>query len=61
LGCVFFADAKADRIHKAGVDGKVVVFKDGAGGVKALRVGVGGMLYAYQAARRQILFFGWSA
>jgi hypothetical protein len=57
LECVFFADAKVDRIYKAGVDGKVVVFKDGAGGVKALRVGVGGMLYAYQAARRQIVAY----
>jgi hypothetical protein len=27
-GDVFFADAKADRIYKAGVDGKVVVLKD---------------------------------
>ncbi len=55
LGDVFFADAKADRIYKSDAEGKVSVFKESAGGVKALRVGVGGVLYAYQAARRRIV------
>jgi sugar lactone lactonase YvrE/predicted esterase len=56
-GDVFFADAKADRIYKSDAEGKVSVFKENAGGVKALRVGVGGVLYAYQAARRRIVAY----
>jgi sugar lactone lactonase YvrE len=55
FGNVFFADAKADRIYKSDAEDKVSVFKESAGGVKALRVGVGGVLYAYQAARRRIV------
>ena len=56
-GNVFFADAKADRIYKSDAEGKVSVFKESAGGVKALRVGVGGVLYGYQAARRRIVAY----
>jgi gluconolactonase len=56
-GDVFFADAKADRIYKSDAEGKVLVFKESAGGVKALRVGVGGVLYAYQAVRRRIVAY----
>ena len=40
-GDVFFADTKADRIYKADEDGKVSVFKERAGGVRALRDGPG--------------------
>jgi sugar lactone lactonase YvrE len=54
-GDVFFVDAKADRIYKSDAEGKVSVFKESAGGVKALRVGVGSVLYAYQAPLRQIV------
>jgi sugar lactone lactonase YvrE len=56
-GDVFFADAKADRIYKSDAEGKVSVFKESAGGAKALRVGVGGVLYAYQAERRRIVAY----
>jgi sugar lactone lactonase YvrE len=56
-GDVFFADAKADRIYKADAEGKVSVFKESAGDVKALRVGVGEVLYAYQSARRQVVAY----
>ncbi len=58
LGDVFFADAKTDRIYRASGDGKVSVFKERAGGVRALRDGPGGVLYAYQAERRQIVAYG---
>jgi sugar lactone lactonase YvrE len=57
LGDVFFADAKADRIYKADADGKVSVFKERAGGVKALRDGPGSVLYAYQAEHHQIVAY----
>jgi sugar lactone lactonase YvrE/predicted esterase len=56
-GDIFFADAKADRIYKADADGKISVFKEQAGEVKALRVGTGGVLYAYQGARRRIVAY----
>jgi gluconolactonase len=56
-GDIFFADAKADRIYKADADGRVSVFKESAGGVKVLRVGVGSVLYAYQAARQRIVAY----
>jgi sugar lactone lactonase YvrE len=52
-GDVFFADAKADGIYKSGAEGKVSVFKDGAGGVRALRTDRAA-LYAYQADHHQI-------
>jgi gluconolactonase len=58
LGDVFFADVKADRIYKADAEGKVSVFKERVGGVKALRDGPGGVLYAYQAGQRQIVAYG---
>jgi sugar lactone lactonase YvrE len=56
-GDVFFADTKADRIYKADEDGKVSVFKERDGGVRALRDGPGSVLYAYQADRHQIVAY----
>jgi sugar lactone lactonase YvrE len=56
-GDVFFLDGKADRIYKADADGKVAVFKERAGGVRALRDGPGGVLYAYQAEHHQIVAY----
>ena len=58
LGDLFFVDVKADRIYKADADGKVSVYKDKPGGVKALREGPGSVLYAYLAERRQIVAYG---
>ncbi|MEI9980407.1 MAG: SMP-30/gluconolactonase/LRE family protein [Edaphobacter sp.] len=58
LGDLFFADVKADRIYKADPAGKVSVYKERPGGVKALREGPGSMLYAYLAERRQIVAYG---
>src|SRR5437868_10557621 len=57
LGDIFFADAKTDRIYKSDSEGKVSIFKESAGGVKALRVGVGEVLYAYLAAGRRIVAY----
>jgi sugar lactone lactonase YvrE len=56
-GDVFFADTKADRIYKADEDGKVSIFKERAGGVRALRDGPGSVLYAYQAEHHQIVAY----
>jgi sugar lactone lactonase YvrE len=57
VGDVFFADTKADRIYKADGNGKVSIFKEGAGGVMALRDGPGSVLYAYQAKHHQIVAY----
>ena len=45
-GNVYFADAGANRIYRSDAAGKVTVFKDGARGVRALRVGPDGRIYA---------------
>jgi gluconolactonase len=58
LGDLFFVDVKADRIYKADADGKVSVYKEKPGGVRALREGPGSVLYAYLAERRQIVAYG---
>jgi gluconolactonase len=58
LGDIFFADVTADRIYKVDVEGKVTVFREKPGGVKALREGLSGSLYAYLAKRRQIVAYG---
>jgi len=58
LGDLFFVDVKADRIYKADAEGKVSVYKEKPGGVRALREGPGSVLYAYLAERRQIVAYG---
>jgi gluconolactonase len=57
-GNVFFADPKAARIYKSDTDGKVTVFREHTSGVRSLRVGPDGRLYAYQTARKRIVFYG---
>jgi len=54
-GDVFFVDSKANRIYRVGADGKPVVFKQNAGGVKNLRGGADGRIYAIEAAGRRIV------
>ena len=54
-GSVYFADAR--RIYKSDADGKVTVFKEGAGAV-ALAAGPDGRLYAAQPARKRIVSYG---
>jgi gluconolactonase len=49
---------KADRIYKADAEGKVSVYKERPGGVRALREGPGSVLYGYLAERRQIVAYG---
>lgn len=57
-GDVFFVDAKSNRLYKVGTDGKPAVFKQNAGGAKALRGGPDGRLYAIQATGRRIVSWG---
>jgi gluconolactonase len=56
-GSVLFSDASANRIYRVGADGEVSIYKDQTRGAKALRSGIGGVLYAYQSARRQIVAY----
>ena len=57
-GDVFFVDSKTNRLYKVGADGKASVFKQNAGGAKALRGGPDGRVYAIQAAGRRIVSWG---
>ena len=54
-GNVYFADA--GRIYRSDGDGKVTVFKEGAG-AEALAAGPDGRLYASQPGRRRIVSYG---
>jgi sugar lactone lactonase YvrE len=54
-GDVFFADTKANRIYKVGADGKPAVFKPNAAGIKNLRGGADGRIYAIQSTARRIV------
>jgi enterochelin esterase-like enzyme/sugar lactone lactonase YvrE len=57
-GSVYFADPVAGVIYKSDADGKVAAFKSNVSGVKALRVGADGRLYASQPAQKRILSYG---
>lgn len=57
-GDVFFVDSKANRIYRVGADGKPAVFKQSAGGVKNLRGGSDGRIYAVETAGRRIVSWG---
>ena len=57
-GNVYFSDATANRIYKAGADGKVTVFKENSNGATNLRVGADGRLYAVQQGHKRIVSFG---
>ncbi len=48
-GNVYFADSKASRVYKADPSGKVTTFRDNAAGVRAVRVGPDGRIYAAKA------------
>lgn len=56
-GNVFFADPSANRIYKAGADGKVALFKENSNGSRVLRVGPDGRLYAAQSGRQRIVSY----
>src|SRR5579864_6420560 len=57
-GDVFFSDPTANRIYKAEPNGRVRLFKDKSKGVRALRVGPDGRLYASQPAFKRIVSYG---
>lgn len=57
-GDVFFVDSKANRIYRVGIDGKPAVFKQNAGGVKNLRGGSDGRIYAVETTGRRIVSWG---
>jgi gluconolactonase len=56
-GNVFFTDIPNNRIHRAGVDGKVSVFKEDTGGANGLMFGPDGRLYACQNGRKRIIAY----
>jgi gluconolactonase len=56
-GNVFFTDARADKIWKIAVDGKVSLFKDKVGFVYGLDFGADGRLYACRRDPKQIVSF----
>ncbi len=57
-GDVYFVDAKANKVFRIGSDGKPVVFKQNAGGARALRGGADGRVYAIQMTGRRIVSWG---
>jgi gluconolactonase len=56
-GNLYFTDQPSDRIYKIASDGAVTLFKEHANGAKALRAGADDRLYAFEAARKQIVSF----
>ena len=54
-GNVYFTDIPNNRIHRAGVDGKVIVFKEDTGGTNGLMIGPDGRLYGCQDGRQRVV------
>ncbi len=54
-GNVYFTDIPNNRIHRAGVDGKVTVFKEDTGGTNGLMFGPDGRLYGCQTGRQRVV------
>ena len=57
-GNVYFADPAANRIYKSDAGGKVALFRNNSSGAKALAIGPGGRLYAFQSASKRIVSYG---
>ena len=57
-GNVYFADPAANRIYKSDAGGKVTLFRNNSSGAKALAIGPGGRLYAFQSASKRIASYG---
>lgn len=53
-GELYFSDRKANRIYKVGLDGKVAVFAENAGGPNGMMVGPDQRLYVSQTDRQQV-------
>lgn len=60
-GNVFFADPVANRIYKSDAARDVIVFRENAGGARALRVGADGRLYASQPTEARVVSYRLSA
>jgi sugar lactone lactonase YvrE len=56
-GEIFFTDPSSNRIHRAGLDGKVSVFAENTNGVNGLMFGPDGRLYAGATRTRQIVAY----
>jgi gluconolactonase len=56
-GSVYFCDSGASKIYKAGVDGKVTLFKDDTGGATGLMFGADGRLYAAESVRKRVVTY----
>jgi gluconolactonase len=56
-GNLFFTDIPNNRIHRAGSDGKVSVFKENSGAANGLMFGPDGKLYACQNGRKRIVAY----
>ena len=56
-GNVYFCDAGASKIYKAGIDGKVTLFKENTGGSTGLMFGPDGRLYAAENARKRVVAY----
>lgn len=56
-GTVFFADVQTNKIFKVGVDGKVSLFKDGAGGPSGLMFGPDGRLFCAQSLKKRVVAY----
>ena len=57
-GNVYFADPAANRIYKSDAGGKVALFRNNSSGAKALAIGPGERLYAFQSASKRIVSYG---
>jgi gluconolactonase len=53
-GELYFSDRKANRIYKVGLDGKVAVFAENAGGPNGMMVGPDERLYVCQTDRQRV-------
>ena len=56
-GNVYFTDIPRNRIYRAGIDGKVSIFREDTGGSNGLMFGPDGRLYAAQNGRRRIVAY----
>ncbi len=56
-GSVYFCDPVDSKIYRAGVDGKVTLFRANSGGANGLMFGGDGRLFAAEAARKRVVSY----